>query len=186
MKKYFIYFIFIVFFTGCNINYYNTLVLKKISKTQKEAIGKDHSITLKSFASLRQEVFKVLNDSINLNNTVFFYVLEANSFEDGSYIGRIWNSDFDIRYCQIAGNEIEIILKDDTSQKAINNFFDYDIQYMCSLIEEWDVSTIKKISDESEVLGGFNYLASYIKVVDGKLKVLCLSFYEFPLKYKYK
>lgn len=189
MKKYFIYFIAIVFLSGCNIIYYNTSVLKKISKTQKEyykALGTDHIITLKSLASLRQKVFNALKDSINLNNTEFFYVLEANSVEDGSYIGRVWNSEFDIRYNKKAGHEIEIILKDDTSQNAINNFFDYDTRYMCSLIEQWDVGTIIKISDESIVLGGLNYLASYIKKEDGKFKVSCLSFYEFPLEYKYK
>ncbi len=189
MKRYLIYFIAIVFFSGCKVSCHNTLILKKISKTQKEyykALGTDHLIPLTSLAFLRQKVFNALKDSINLNNTEFFYVLEANGVEDGSYIGRVWNSDFDIRYHKKAGDEIEIILKDDTSQNVINNFFDYDTRYMCSLIEQWDVGTIKKISNESKVLGGLNYLASYIEKEDGKFKVSCLSFYEFPFEYRYK
>jgi len=189
MKKHSIWLLITVTLVGCSFGSFNGSILRQLSHAQEdhyELTGSGHSLNLKTLSSLRQQVFHILEDSIVLNKSEFIFVLEAYSIEDGSYLGRFWNKKFDVRYSKKIGSKIEVFTKYDTSQKALNIFFDDESKYMCSLIEQWDTNAIKKMSGESKVLGGLNYIASYISNEGGKYNMQCLSFYEFSLENKYR
>ncbi len=188
MKKYFLYYLVAVLFTSCGVNNRNISVLKKIHKSQSKCQIKNipnSDLIRHGFKSLRKEVIDNFKDSISLMDCQDVYIIESYNIEDGGFIGRIWNKKFDIRYRQDIGNKTEIISGKDKNN-SLNVFFDSDIKYMCSLIEQWDVGTIKDISAESKVLGGLNYLATYLKKRNGNFEISCISFYEFPLEYMSK
>lgn len=187
MRKYFIHFLIVFAFASCNFDLYNRSILRQLSNAQEEYNKSiETPLNLKVLSSLRQKVFDKLKDSLFLNRESFFFAIEAYSVEDGSYLGRFWNNRFDVRYSKKNGSELEIFSRNDTSQNVINNFFDNEAKYMCSLIEQWDINAIKKLSNASKVHGGLNYLASYIaKEDEGRYKIQCLSYYEFPLGYSH-
>lgn len=189
MKKYSIWYFISITLVACSLSSFNGSILRQLSYVQEDhykVTKSGHPLNLKTLSSLRQQVFHIVKDSIDLNQSEFFFVLEAYSIEDGSYLGRFWNKKFDVRYSKKIGSEIEVFTKYDPSQNALNIFFDDETNYMCSLIENWDTNAIKKMSAESKVLGGLNYLASYISNVDGKFRIQCLSFYEFSLENKHR
>jgi hypothetical protein len=173
---------------SCTVNRANRKALNQIHEHQVEFLNSEENnpSILDRINVIRKEVVLKNDSEIRLSDYDVIYMLEAYSSETGQVIGKMWNDEMEIRFKKDVSNKVEVLNDTASLNRGLSLFFNYETKYMRSLIEKWDIESIKMISDSSQVLGGLNYIATRIENYKGEMNISTISFYDFPFKYKRK
>ncbi|WP_437922099.1 hypothetical protein [Sphingobacterium sp. LRF_L2] len=151
-----------LFLIGCGSVTDFTTFSKRIYKVQngKKECGVHPKLSFESRKKLLDRI-----DFINYSNDTVYY-LESYAVETGEYYNAIWTEKGIVEF-KVYQNNLEYG----------KNFF---VQRLYKMIEEWDLSAIRKAEKESEGMLGSAMMTGAIIVIDkGNFKLDCIQFNEF-------